>query len=298
MHGICCLWYCSPWTQHTNLVDPGKPEIPGGLYSQAQRLTATRRNALVDETMCCDIQTPYHVFCHNRHPDISEILILTEADKQAILTMASQMAGAGLRVIAFAEKPLPDGRPTQAEAESGLTFIGLAGLADPPRPEARDAIAACHTAGIRPLMITGDHPLTARAIAQHIGLSTDGRVLTGPELDTLSDEALRDVAEQVSLYARTTPEHKLRLVKTLQASGERVAVTGDGINDAPALAAADIGVAMGEKGTDVAREAAAMVLADDNFATIVHPSKRDVSCSRICRKEYATISHARWPWSR
>jgi len=195
---------------------------------------------------------------------------LTEAEKQATLTMASQMAGAGLRVIAFAEKPLPDVRPTQAEAESGLTFIGLAGLADPPRPEARDAIAACHTAGIRPLMITGDHPLTARAIAQQIGLDTDGRVLTGPELDALSDETLGDVAEQVSLYARTTPEHKLRLVKALQASRERVAVTGDGINDAPAMAAADIGVAMGEKGTDVAREAAAMVLADDNFATIVH----------------------------
>lgn len=195
--------------------------------------------------------------------------LLTEADQQAMLTTASQMAGAGLRVIAFAGKRLPDGRPAQVEAENGLTFIGLAGLADPPRPEARDAVAACHTAGIRPIMITGDHPLTASAIAQQIGLDTGGRVLTGPELDTLSDEALGDVAEHVSLYARTTPEHKLRLVKALQAKGERVAVTGDGINDAPALAAADIGVAMGEKGTDVAREAAAMVLADDNFATIV-----------------------------
>jgi len=118
-------------------------------------------------------------------------------------------------------------------------------------------------------MITGDHPLTARAIATQVGLDSDSRMLTGPELDALSDAALGDVVGQVALYARTTPEHKLRIVRALQARGERVAVTGDGINDAPALVAADIGVAMGETGTDVAREAADIVLADDNFATIV-----------------------------
>ena len=196
---------------------------------------------------------------------------LEEADRKLIREQAAELAAAGLRVIACAEKALADtgGGPSQAEAESDLTFVGLAALQDPPRPEAKEAIAACRTAGIRPILVTGDHPLTARAIAEQVGLSADGRVVTGPELDALSDDALQEVAEQVSLYARTTPEHKLRLVQALQADGERVAVTGDGINDAPALAAADIGVAMGQKGTDVAREAADMVLADDNFATIV-----------------------------
>ena len=196
---------------------------------------------------------------------------LEETDRQRIREQAAELAGAGLRVIAFADKPLTDidEKPAQAEAESDLIFVGLAGLADPPRPEAKDAITACRTAGIRPVLVTGDHPLTARAIAEQVGLSADGRVVTGPELEALSDEALREVAEHVTLYARTTPEHKLRLVKALQADGERVAVTGDGINDAPALAAADIGVAMGQKGTDVAREAADMVLVNDNFATIV-----------------------------
>src|SRR5439155_11120524 len=150
-----------------------------------------------------------------------------------------------------------------------LTFIGLAGLADPPRPEVRDAIAAAKAAGIRPIMVTGDHPLTARAIASKVGLDGQARMLTGPELDALSDDELADSVRVVSIYARTTPEHKLRIVQALRADGERVAVTGDGVNDAPALAAADIGVAMGETGTDVAREAADMVLADDNFATIV-----------------------------
>jgi len=194
---------------------------------------------------------------------------ISEAGRAAALETADQLAAAGLRVIAFAEKTVIDGRLTQDQAESDLTFVGLAGLADPPRPEARIAIAECRAAGIRPLMITGDHPLTARAIATQVGLDSDSRMLTGPELDALSDAALGDVVGQVALYARTTPEHKLRIVRALQARGERVAVTGDGINDAPALVAADIGVAMGETGTDVAREAADMVLADDNFATIV-----------------------------
>ena len=179
------------------------------------------------------------------------------------------MAAGGLRVIACAEKTIAEGRLAQEEAESGLTFIGLIGFADPPRPEVREAIAACRTAGIRPLMVTGDHPLTARAVAEQVGLDGNGRLLSGPELDALSDEELRQVVGQVSLYARTTPEHKLRIVRALHARGERVAVTGDGVNDAPALAAADIGVAMGETGTDVARQAGDVVLADDNFATIV-----------------------------
>jgi Ca2+-transporting ATPase len=150
-----------------------------------------------------------------------------------------------------------------------LIFLGLIGLADPARPEAREAIDACRRAGIRPIMITGDHPLTARAIARQVGMGGDGALLTGSELDALSEEELTEAVGGVSLYARTTPEHKLRIVRALQERGERVAVTGDGINDAPALVAADIGVAMGETGTDVAREAGDLVLADDNFRTIV-----------------------------
>lgn len=194
---------------------------------------------------------------------------LSEADRQAMLETAAQMARDGMRVIAFAEKAVSDGRLSPEQAESELTFVGLAGLADRPRPEVKVAVAASQAAGVRTVMITGDHPLTARAIARQIGLDGDGQLLTGPELDALSDEELGELVGQVFLYARTTPQHKLRIVRALQARGERVAVTGDGINDAPALAAADIGIAMGETGTDVAREAADIVLADDNFATIV-----------------------------
>jgi Ca2+-transporting ATPase len=194
---------------------------------------------------------------------------LTEANRQAILEKAAQMAAEGLRVIGCAEKTVAGGRLSQDEAESDLAFIGLVGFADPPRPEVKGAIATCRTAGIRPIMVTGDHPLSARAIARQVGLDGNGRLLTAPEPDALSDDALREIVSQVALYARTTPEHKLRIVRTLRGRGERVAVTGDGINDAPALVAADIGVAMGKTGTDVAREAGDIVLADDNFATIV-----------------------------
>ncbi len=194
---------------------------------------------------------------------------LTGADRLLILTAAAALAATGQRVLAFGEKrgvalPIP-----HAQIEADLTFLGMVGLSDPPRPEARASIEACRDARVRPLMVTGDHPLTAQAIAAQIGLD-GGRVVTGTELDALSDAQLRETARSTSIYARTTPEHKLRIVRALRANGERVAVTGDGINDAPALAAADIGVAMGETGTDVAREASDLVLADDNFATIVH----------------------------
>jgi Ca2+-transporting ATPase len=197
------------------------------------------------------------------------VLPLTDAAQQAASDEVRQMAADGLRVLAFAEKTVPIDKLTQEAAESGLTFVGFIGLADPPRPESKKAIAASRAAGIRPLMITGDHPLTARSIARQVGLVEDGQVVTGPELDSLSDTALQSKVAQATIYARATPEHKLRIVKALQASGERVAVTGDGVNDAPALAAADIGIAMGDIGTDVAREAADMILADDNYATIV-----------------------------
>jgi P-type Ca2+ transporter type 2C len=194
---------------------------------------------------------------------------LAEAERRAWLARVAELASAGLRVIAIAERGLSEGALTQAEAEQELTFLGLVGFVDPPRPEAREAMLACQAAGIRPILITGDHPQTARAIAQQVGMTQIEEVLTGPQLDALSEQDLRAVSRRVSIYARTTPEHKLRLVQALQSDGERVAVTGDGTNDAPALSAADIGVAMGKRGTDVAREAADMVLADDNFATVV-----------------------------
>jgi len=195
---------------------------------------------------------------------------LSEADREAALASATQMANEGLRVVAFAEKRVQNSALSQDKAESDLTFAGLVAFSDPPRPDVPQAIAACRTAGIRPLMITGDHPLTAKAIAAQIGLDGERRLLTGAELDAMSDEALKRSVPDVSIYARTTPEQKLRIVRALQGRGEIVAATGDGINDAPALAAADVGIAMGQTGTDVARQAADMVLADDNFATIVH----------------------------
>lgn len=202
-----------------------------------------------------------------------EVTPLTDVSRQEILERASQMAEGGLRVIALAERSKLGELATQEEVESGQTFAGLIGLQDPPRPEARDAMATCQRAGIRVIMITGDHPLTAKAIGQQVGLNGDEAVVMGPEIDALSDDALKELVKRAAIYARTTPEHKLRIVQALQAGGERVAVTGDGVNDAPALAAADIGVAMGESGTDVAREASDMVLADDRFTTIVQAVK-------------------------
>jgi P-type Ca2+ transporter type 2C len=185
---------------------------------------------------------------------------------------AERMAAEGLRVLAIARRPLPappavtDG----AAIESDLGFVGLVGLIDPPRQEAKKAVAVCGTAGIAPAMITGDHPATALAIARELGIAADGtQMITGPELARLSDEALARRVAAVRVYARVDPAQKIRIVEALQRRGEIVAMTGDGVNDAPALKRADIGIAMGKGGTDVAREAASLVLLDDNFATIV-----------------------------
>jgi magnesium-transporting ATPase (P-type) len=182
------------------------------------------------------------------------------------------MAGDGLRVLAFARRTLAADEDPVAAPDAGaheLVFLGLQGMLDPPRTQAVPAVAACQRAGIVVKMITGDHPQTALAIARRLGIAgDDGQVFTGRELAALDAESLRRVAAAVHVFARVEPEQKLRLVEALQANGEVVAMTGDGVNDAPALKAADIGVAMGAGGTEVAKEAAAMVLTDDNFATI------------------------------
>ena len=197
-------------------------------------------------------------------------------DNQAILKTADGMAAEGLRVLAVAYRawaasappPVPTDSPEQVERE--LVFLGLVGLQDPPRREAEEAVRLCKSAGITPVMITGDHPVTARAIGAKLGiLDAGGMVMTGPELASIDDAMLKQRVSQIRVYARVDPQQKIRIVRALQQRGEFVAMTGDGVNDAPALQRADIGVAMGKGGTDVAREASSLVLLDDNFATIV-----------------------------
>jgi Ca2+-transporting ATPase len=185
--------------------------------------------------------------------------------KNAVLVAARALAGDGLRVLGLAYKP----KATSADAEREMIFLGLVGMIDPPRPEAKAAIEKCAQAGIRVAMITGDHPLTATTVARQLGLLKDGRVVTGAELDAMGANELERAAERIEVYARVSPVHKLAVVTALQRRGHVVAMTGDGINDAPALRKADIGIAMGLTGTDVTREAASLVLTDDNFASIV-----------------------------
>ncbi len=179
-----------------------------------------------------------------------------------------ELAQNGMRVLGIAFRPLQSAHVHET-TESQLIFVGMVGMIDPPRPEVRMAVQTCKTAGIRPVMITGDHPLTASYIARDLGIARTATVLTGQELDRLSDQELQAMIERVSVFARVTPEHKLRIVEAFQKQGHVVAMTGDGVNDAPALKKADIGVAMGIAGSDVSKEAAGMVLRDDNFATIV-----------------------------
>ena len=191
--------------------------------------------------------------------------VLEAPTRKAILDAARGMASEALRVLAVAAKP----NAALETAEREMTFLGLVGMIDPPRPEAKAAIRKCEQAGIQVAMITGDHPLTAQAIARELGLFKSGRAITGAELEAMSDEVLEREVENVEVYARVSPAHKLRVVTALQNKGHITAMTGDGVNDAPALKKADIGIAMGITGTDVAKEAAAMTLTDDNFASIV-----------------------------
>ncbi|MBI4460619.1 MAG: HAD-IC family P-type ATPase, partial [Acidobacteria bacterium] len=191
--------------------------------------------------------------------------VLGAPGRTAILEAARAMAKEALRVLAVAAKP----EATLETAEREMIFLGLVGMIDPPRPEAQAAVRKCEQAGIQVAMITGDHPLTAQAVARELGLFKSGRAVTGAELEAMSDEVLEREVGNIEVYARVSPAHKLRVVTALQNQGHITAMTGDGVNDAPALKKADIGIAMGITGTDVAKEAAAMTLTDDNFASIV-----------------------------
>jgi Ca2+-transporting ATPase len=193
------------------------------------------------------------------------ISLVDSAGREMIMTQAEIMGREALRVLAFAGSQ----GAGLAETDASLVFLGLAGMIDPPRSEARDAVRKCFDAGIRLVMITGDHPVTAEAIAHELGILVDGRVVTGAELEKMDDNELGSMIGGIDVFARVAPEHKLRIVNALQSNGEIVAMTGDGVNDAPALKKADIGISMGINGTDVSREASAMTLTDDNFSSIV-----------------------------
>lgn len=203
-----------------------------------------------------------------------EVRVLGDADRKRILEGARVMAAEALRLLAVAFKFLPRDweEYTPENVEEGLTIVGIVGMIDPPREEVPEAVRLCKRAGIKTIMITGDHKVTAVAIAKRIGMISsddESHVLTGEELEGMTDDQLMETVDEVRVYARTSPEHKMRIAQALKRQGHTVAVTGDGVNDAPAVKAADIGIAMGIKGTDVTKEASSMILEDDNFATIV-----------------------------
>ena len=227
-----------------------------------------------------------HLLATKGAPEAVIDLCHLDADAAAaILRQVEAMAERGLRVLGVARGEWQGETWPRSQHDFDFRFLGLLGFVDPPRPEVPAAIAECRSAGIRIIMMTGDHPATARAIAREVGLSERADVITGAEMAALDDAALRERLHHVDLCARLKPEQKLRLVQLLRADGEVVAMTGDGVNDAPALKAADVGIAMGERGTDVAREAAALVLLDDSFASIV-------SAIRQGRRIYANITKA------
>jgi len=221
-----------------------------------------------------------------------EVKKLTEEMRDRIMREVEELASRGLRNLAFAYKisSIEEARKANEKVERGFTFLGIVGIIDPPRPEVKEAIELCKKAGIKVAMITGDHKLTAIAVAKELGLiESESKVLTGVELDKMSEEELKRIVEEVKVYARVSPEHKLKIVRALKAHRHIVAMTGDGVNDAPALKAADIGIAMGITGTEVAKEASDMILADDNFATIVEAIKKGREIFESIRKYLAYL---------
>jgi P-type Ca2+ transporter type 2C len=227
-----------------------------------------------------------------------QVQMLDDAGRERINAAQRGLASRQMRVLGVAYRPL-DTIPNDNELERELTFIGVIGMVDPLRPEVLEAVATCKTAGIRTVMITGDHPLTAQQIARELGIGENSQVLTGSELEKMTPEELAARVSEVSVFARVAPEHKLRIIEALQSRGELVSMTGDGVNDAPALKRADIGVAMGITGTDVAKQASAMVLLDDNFATIVSAVKEGRVIFDNIRKfvKYTMTSNAGEIWT-
>ncbi len=237
-------------------------EIP--FTSEAKRMTTL--HSVGDEQIAYAKGAPETILdsCSRQLTSEGEVA-LGDADRKAIVEAVRQMASEALRVLGVASKA----DATLGDAERNMTFLGLVGMIDPPRPEAKAAVEECERAGIRVVMITGDHPLTARAVARELGLFRAGHTVTGAELENMNDEELLRDVEKIEVYSRVSPAHKLRVVTALQERGHIAAMTGDGVNDAPALKKADIGIAMGITGTDVSKEAAEMTLTDDNFASIV-----------------------------
>ncbi len=213
-----------------------------------------------------EINSEYFAFCKGAPEIILDNCKINNYEKEKIMKIIHNFAGNGMRVLGLAYKPIK--KPfNDVEIEKGMIFVGLVGMIDPPREDIKESIKTCRNAGIRTMMLTGDHKLTAKSIANEIGINGD--VITGIEIDKMSEEEFIDKVKYVNVFARISPEHKLRIVKILQNMGEIVAVTGDGVNDAPALKAAEIGIAMGIKGSDVSKESSEMILLDDNFSSIV-----------------------------
>lgn len=229
------------------------------LYQQGEQAVMFTKGALdvlLDRTVCISTN--------------EGVRAITKEDKDAILKKNLEFSEQGLRVLAFAKREMQAGEELNLDSEQELTFLGLISMIDPPREESAKAVTDAVTAGIRPIMITGDHKVTATAIAKQIGIFKEGDLaVVGPELDVMSEEELDEKITRISVYARVSPENKIRIVEAWQKRGNIVAMTGDGVNDAPALKKADIGVAMGITGTEVSKDAASMILSDDNFATII-----------------------------
>ncbi len=288
---------------------PRVAEVP--FTSERKRMTTVHRVAVAPDQTDAPWCSESHVaFCKGAVDamlDITrevwsgdEAVPLTKELQQRIITANNQLAQAGQRVLGVGFRPLPAEfvNADESALEREMTFIGLVGMIDPPRSEVKQAVAVCRTAGIRPVMITGDHPLTALQIAHELHIASNGQALTGQDLLRMSLEELEAVVEEVPVYARVSPEHKLKIVQALQDKGHIVAMTGDGVNDAPALKKADIGVAMGITGTDVSKEAADMVLLDDNFATIVSAVQEGRTIYDNIRKfiKYTMTSNAGEIW--
>ncbi len=253
----------------------GQPRLAEVPFSSEHKYMATLHSTEAGGTVAMVKGAPDRLLAFCTHVLIEgQTVELTEARRAEIEAANEHFAGQALRVVAGAIRPMAEASEElrREDVEEGLVFVGMWGLVDPPRPEAIQAVADAQGAGIRVVMITGDHAVTAQAIASQAGIISDdnGEVLTGRDIDGMPPEQLQERVKSVSVFARVSPAHKLQILQALKANGEIVAMTGDGVNDAPALKGADIGVAMGRSGTEVAKEAADMVLADDDFATIVH----------------------------